>query len=168
MSVLHLLSGFFSLSHRHDSEKISRTFRNWANYQIIKIVEIENKHSCDKVLFISAFESNFTICLIHYSDMIGTDIEINIKEEFSEHSEILEPQKVLHLLSGFFSLSLFFLIFERVTNSLILMKITLFILISIFLTVYHTKVFPTEPYDKGQSVVTIVSHSQSQLEINKR
>lgn len=48
------------------------------------------------------------------------------------------------------------------------MKITSFILISIFLTVYHTKVFPTEPYDKGQSVVTIVSHSQSQLEINKR
>jgi hypothetical protein len=77
----------FINDNRHDSEKISRTFRNWANYQIIKIVEIENKHSCDKVLFISAFESNFTICLIHYSDMIGANIEINIKEEFSEHSE---------------------------------------------------------------------------------
>lgn len=90
----------FINDNRHDSEKISRTFRNWANYQIIKIVEIENKHSCDKVLFISAFEGNFTICLIHYSDMIGADIEINIKEEFSEHSEILEPQNLRQIYKG--------------------------------------------------------------------
>jgi hypothetical protein len=32
----------FINDNRHDSEKISRTFRDWANYQIIKIVEIEN------------------------------------------------------------------------------------------------------------------------------
>jgi hypothetical protein len=32
--------------------------------------------------------------------MIGADIEINIKEEFSEHSEILEPQNLRQIYKG--------------------------------------------------------------------